>query len=107
MEGFLECTVLKDNCRFYDGTRYLNTSKGDTIWLPEYQANLEADAGFVTFVTPEPDPEIDIVTHGLLSKQVVYNEVLQVASQLSLMELRRIRQHLETMTGEEISEEEG
>lgn len=48
--GYIQCIVLKDDCKIFDDTRYLRPSKGDTIYLPEYNAFIEEEAGVVEVV---------------------------------------------------------
>lgn len=105
-EGYYECEVLRDDCRFYDAIRHFNANQGDIIYLPHYTATLEEQSGFVSIVVEKAEVEVDVVTHGNLDKQVVYDEVVHEMTQLNLLELKKITRHLQSMTDEIITDED-
>ena len=51
--GYVECTVLKGERRFYDEHRYFVPEIGDTILLPEYIAYREYKDGNVEIIEEE------------------------------------------------------
>ena len=57
--GYVECTVLKGERKFYDELRYFVPKMGEVIILPEYIAYLESKAGNVDILEDDEDDEDD------------------------------------------------
>jgi len=56
--GYVECIVLRSNCKFYDNTRYFYPLKGDIIILPEYIAYVEELGRNIDMVEDEVEDEV-------------------------------------------------
>ena len=107
-EGYSECEVLLDDCKIYDGMRSFKANKCDIIYLPDYNASLEEQGGFVSIVLEEEEAVLEpsVVTQGALNKQVTYDEGVHETTQLQLSELKKITKHLESMTHERVTDED-